>query len=199
MIVDEDDVDVVQIDKTSDTVDMTEDNVFSLTDRVESGNSCPMTVNRPGHINNLLRNLPRKRKTQPVDLVEGSPGRKKMNTPLQGRRRIKSEIGVNTHAKTNLITKHFKPFSPACGEGQAVQVAAGARDGGVGGGGGAVQNARAKLGIGLAGGELGGKTRRSVSVEVIGPDQTADVRLANPGQANIQLILARFQRGKDQN
>ena len=59
-----------------------------------------------------------------------------------------------------------------------------------------MQNARAELVNGLVWGELGGETRRPVSEESIGPDQTAAVKLTNPGQANIQLMLSRFQRGK---
>ena len=90
---------------------------------------------------------------------------------------------------------NFKPFSLARAEGQAAQDAVGARDGGDGGGGGTVPNARAKLRTGLAWGELGGQTRRAVTEHSIGPDQTAAGILSNPGQLNIQLIRKKFQRG----
>ena len=191
----ENDVENVETDKTSDIVDLTSSNILNLTDSAVSEESCPLTVNQSGTLNNLMHSLPRKRKSQPVDLVEGSPGRKKVNTPLRGGRRKLSEIKVNKHANTNLITNHFKPFSLARAEGQAAQDAVGARDGGDGGGGGTVPNARAKLRTGLAWGELGGQTRRAVTEHSIGPDQTAAGILSNPGQLNIQLIREKFQRG----
>ena len=191
----ENDVENVETDKTSDIVDLTSSSILNLTDSAVSEESCPLTVNQSGTLNNLMHSLPRKRKSQPVDLVEGSPGRKKVNTPLRGGRRKLSEIKVNKHANTNLITNHFKPFSLARAEGQAAQDAVGARDGGDGGGGGTVPNARAKLRTGLAWGELGGQTRRAVTEHSIGPDQTAAGILSNPGQLNIQLIREKFQRG----
>ena len=70
------------------------------------------------------------------------------------------------------------------------------RVGGDGGGGGAVQDARARILSGLTEVGKGGKPKQSVKKKTIGPDKSAAGILTNPGQTNIQLMLKRFERGK---
>ena len=52
-----------------------------------------------------------------------------------------------------------------------------------------MQGTRAKHSSGLTGGNTGGQDRRFLTGTVIGPGQTADRILTNPGHGNNQLIL----------
>ena len=84
------------------------------------------------------------------------------------------------------------------GEGQAVQavrVDAGVRGGVDGGGNSTMHSACASTDSGRPRVGKEGKVKRFLSDSTIGPDQTADAILPNPGKDNIQLMLAKFQRG----
>ena len=185
------DVEDETVTKTSVDVDRTRH--ISLTGSpVRTEHFNPLTCYTPT-ILNVKTNLSRKRKMSPSSGQE-SPGQKLKLTPLAARKGRNSE---KIKHKSNLITNHFKFFSLARsrGDGQAVEVAAVGQGGREGGGGGTVQNARAKFGSGQARvGEVG-KTKQHVTLNTIGPDQTAAATLSNQGQTNIQLMRQRFERG----
>ena len=106
-----------------------------------------------------------------------------------------SEKIVRTQQK--LITNHFTSFSNSLARstgsgGPAGSRAAGVRGGGGGGREGTVQGTRAKHSSGLTGGNTGGQDRRFITGTAIGPGQTADRILTNPGQGDTQLILKTY-------
>ena len=62
-----------------------------------------------------------------------------------------------------------------------------------------MQGALAKIGSGQARvGEVG-RTKQHVTLNTIGPDQTADRTAANPGGSTVQLIVRNIQRGNARN
>ena len=128
---------------------------------------------------------------------QDTPVKKGRTAPLPGGTRQSSEkISKNS----NLITTHLKYFSLVSGrsEGQEVPVVAGHVGGDGGGGGGvdgAVLGACAKPESGQTVVGQGGKARRVLKQNTIGPDRAAAVSSANPGCSNIQLLMSRFQRG----
>ena len=189
IIVENDDVEVDRTSVVVDDVDMTrqstEVNVDSVV-RVEPRNFTDNDKNK------IYTDLSRKRKMSPAP-VQDTSGKRGRTTPLLGRLENRSELSQNSNS---LITHHFTFSSLASsrGDGQAVHAAVG-RAGGGGGVGGAVQGTRARTESGLAGEGRIGITRRVLTKNTIGPDQTADRTSANPGCSTVQLMMSKFQRG----
>ena len=182
----DDDSEVVDVDDVD--VDLTSLGGLGETDRTEHVEPHVLT----DRTLKIKTDLSRKRKLSPV-LIQDTPVKKGRCTPLPGMTRKSSEK-ILTNDK--LITNHFKYFSlvSSRSEGQALPGAVG-HAGWDGGGDGAVLGACAKTESGQTWEGKGGKARRVLSQNTIGPDSSADGISANPGCSNIQLILRKFQRG----
>ena len=191
IIVENDDVEVDRTSVVVDDVDMTRQSTDVSVDhdsvvRVEPRNFTDNDKNK------IYTDLSRKRKMSPAP-VQDTSGKRGRTTPLLGRLENRSELSQNSNS---LITHHFTFSSLASsrGDGQAVHAAVG-RAGGGGGVGGAVQGTRARTESGLAGEGRTGITRRVLTRNTIGPDQTADRTSANPGCSTVQLMMSKLQRG----